>query len=145
MVPNQNETCLLGCCCPETIETHSDWSKNWGKIQNFGLRFSETMCGEQLYSSRKTLRTMLSPRESDEKNLKIPKVYVFSSKYKRAVLFQNHDKTLTNWSYSKCFSYNYLIHHFEKPFGWYTPLQNVWHVSKSVVTFGWIKILTHPC
>ena len=28
---------------------------------------------------------------------------------------------------------------------YYTPLQNVWHGSKSVVTFGLIKILTHPC
>ena len=28
---------------------------------------------------------------------------------------------------------------------WYTPLQNVWHGSKSVVTFGLIKILSHPC
>ena len=27
----------------------------------------------------------------------------------------------------------------------YTPLQNVWHGSKSVVTFGLIKILSHPC
>ena len=27
----------------------------------------------------------------------------------------------------------------------YTPLQNVWHGSKSVVMFGLIKILTHPC
>jgi hypothetical protein len=27
----------------------------------------------------------------------------------------------------------------------YTPLQNVWHGSKSVVTFGLIKILTYPC
>ena len=30
-------------------------------------------------------------------------------------------------------------------FGRYTPLQNVWHGSKSVVIFGLIKILTHPC
>ena len=29
--------------------------------------------------------------------------------------------------------------------GMYTPLQNVWHGSKSVVTFGLIKILSHPC
>ena len=28
---------------------------------------------------------------------------------------------------------------------WYTPLQNVWHGSKSVVMFDLIKILTHPC
>ena len=27
----------------------------------------------------------------------------------------------------------------------YTPLQNVWSGSKSAVTFGLIKILTHPC
>ena len=27
----------------------------------------------------------------------------------------------------------------------YTPLENVWHGSKIVVTFGLIKILTHPC
>ena len=27
----------------------------------------------------------------------------------------------------------------------YTPCQNVWSGSKSVVTFGLIKILTHPC
>ena len=27
----------------------------------------------------------------------------------------------------------------------YTPGQNVWSGSKSVVTFGLIKILTHPC
>ena len=26
-----------------------------------------------------------------------------------------------------------------------TPLQNVWHWSKSVIRFGLIKILTHPC
>ena len=27
----------------------------------------------------------------------------------------------------------------------YTPGQNVWSGSKSAVTFGLIKILTHPC
>ena len=27
----------------------------------------------------------------------------------------------------------------------HTPLQNVWSGSKSVITFGWIKILAHPC
>ena len=27
----------------------------------------------------------------------------------------------------------------------YTPLQNVWLGSKSVVTFGLVKILSHPC
>ena len=30
-------------------------------------------------------------------------------------------------------------------FSKYTPLQNVWSGSKSVVTFGLNKILTHPC
>ena len=28
---------------------------------------------------------------------------------------------------------------------YYTRVQNVWSGSKSVVTFGLIKILTHPC